>query len=86
MLREPDDFTSLKVVVLPADHARILPTSLESLAGDRAGQPQWRDGLAAMLDCAERHGWVNERGVSRSHRRAVTNVLDYESGETPVTV
>ena len=50
VLREPDDFTSFKVVVREAEHARVPVESLERLAGGRAGDPEGRRGLGKMLD------------------------------------
>ena len=50
VLGEPDDFTSFKVVVREAEHARVPVESLERLAGERAGDPEWRRGLRKMLD------------------------------------
>jgi hypothetical protein len=40
VLEDPDDFTSLKIVVREAEHARVPVESLERLAGDRAGDPE----------------------------------------------
>ena len=66
VLREPDDFTSFKVVVKEAEHARVPVESLQRLAGERAGDPDWRRGLGKMLEYAEEHGWVDDAGV-RAH-------------------
>ena len=66
VLREPDDFTSFKVVVKEAEHARVSLESLELLAGERAGDPEWRRGLGKMLEYAEQRGWVDDGGV-RAH-------------------
>jgi len=66
VLREPDDVTSFKVVVREAEHARVPVESLERLAGERAGDPEWRRGLGKMLEYAEQHGWVDDGGV-RAH-------------------
>ena len=70
VLHEPDDFTSFKVVVREADHARIPVASLEQLAGDRAGDPEWRRGLEKMLDYAQQRGWVDDSGVRAHVERA----------------
>jgi hypothetical protein len=66
VLRDPDDFGSFKVVVLQAEHARVPVESLERLAGERAGDPEWRRGLERMLDYAGQHGWLDDSGV-RAH-------------------
>jgi hypothetical protein len=65
-LGEPDDFTSFKIVVREVEHARVPVDVLEDLAGERAADPAWRQGLKKMLDYAQQHGWVDERGV-RAH-------------------
>ena len=66
VLEDPDDFTSLKIVVREAEHARVPVESLERLAGDRAGDPEWRRGLEKMVAYAEQHGWLEDNGV-RAH-------------------
>lgn len=66
VLQEPDDFTSFKIVVRQAEHARVPVESLEQLAGERAGDPDWRRGLGKMLEYAEQRGWLDESGV-RAH-------------------
>ena len=70
-LNEPDDFTSFKVVVREAEHARVPVDVLEDLAGERAADPEWRRGLEKMLDYARQHGWIDERGV-RAHIERLT--------------
>ena len=65
-LLEPDDFTSFKIVVREAEHARVPVECLEQLAGERAGDPEWRRGLEKMLEYARQHGWLDEDGV-RAH-------------------
>ncbi len=69
-LREPDDFTSFKIVVREAEHARVPVEQLERLAGDRAGDPEWRRGLEKMLEYAEQHGWLDDDGVRAHIERA----------------
>ena len=71
VLREPDDFTSFKVVVRKAEHARVPVESLERLAGERAEDPEWRNGLGKMLEYAEQHGWLDSSGV-RAHIEAAS--------------
>lgn len=65
-LVEPDDFTAFKVVVQDSGHARVPVSTLKELAGDRADDPEWSQGLEKMLAYAEQHGWVNDFGV-RAH-------------------
>jgi hypothetical protein len=65
-LHEPDDFTSFKTTVRPAEHAWIRVESLEQLAGDHAADPEWRRGFGAMLEYAQQHGWV-DGGTVRAH-------------------
>ena len=70
ILREPDDFTSFKIVVREAEHARVPVDELERLAGDRTGDPEWRRGLEKMLEYAETHGWLEHDGVRAHIERA----------------
>lgn len=65
-LREPDDFTSFKIVVRDVEHAMVPVESLEKLAGDRAADPEWRRGLEKMLEYARERGWLDDKGV-RAH-------------------
>ena len=65
-LSEPDDFTSFKIIVREVEQARVPVDVLEDLAGERAADPEWRRGFEKMLDYAQQHGWVDERGV-RAH-------------------
>jgi hypothetical protein len=66
VLHEPENFTEFKMTVRPAEHAWVGVESLEQLAGDRATDPEWRRGLATMLEYAQRHGWV-DGGAVRAH-------------------
>ncbi len=66
VLREPDDFTSFKLIVRQAEHARVPVESLEQLAGDRADDPGWRGRFEKMLEYARQSGWVDE-GAVRAH-------------------
>ena len=66
VLEDADDFTSFKIVVREAEDARVPVESLERLAGDRAGDPEWRRGLGRMLAYAVQHGWLDDTGV-RAH-------------------
>ena len=70
VLEDPDDFASFKIVVREAEHARVPVESLERLAGDRAGDPEWRRGLGKMLEYAEQHSWLDDRGVRAHIERA----------------
>jgi hypothetical protein len=66
VLHQPDDFTTFKVVVRDVEHARVPIALLAELAGDRAGDPEWRRDLEKMLDYARAHGWLDDSGV-RAH-------------------
>jgi hypothetical protein len=66
VLQEPDDFTSFKIVVRQVEQAWVRVDSLERLAGERAGDPEWQRGLGKMLEYAEQRGWLDENGV-RAH-------------------
>jgi hypothetical protein len=64
-MRDPDDFTSLSVVV--PQHVWITRAEFERLAGDRAGDPAWREGFERMLAYAASKGWTDESGAVRAH-------------------
>ena len=49
------------------DHVYVDPASLEELAGERALDVEWVEGLAAMTGYASKHGWVDESGWIRAH-------------------
>lgn len=65
-IREPDDFTSLKAVVVRTTHLWIDPTTLTTLAG-RAEDEGWKAQLARMIDYAASKGWLDEHGRMRAH-------------------
>jgi hypothetical protein len=67
VLQEPDDFTAFDVVVVEPEHAWIAFDALRALAGARAADPAWSEGLRAMVAYADRHGWVREDGAIRAH-------------------
>ena len=50
-----------------ASHVFVEPALIEDLAGERAGDPAWRESLAAMLRFAAEHGWVDAAGRVRAH-------------------
>jgi hypothetical protein len=64
-MRDLDDFTSLRVVV--PQHVWITRAEFERLAGDRATDPAWREGLEKMLAYAASKRWMNEHGAVRAH-------------------
>lgn len=66
VLHDADDFKGFKVVVQAAEHARVPVAVLTQLAGGRADDPEWRNGLAKMLEYAQQHGFLNDRGI-RAH-------------------
>jgi flavin reductase (DIM6/NTAB) family NADH-FMN oxidoreductase RutF len=47
-------------------HVRLALPVLRYLSG-HAGEPQWEDGFAAMIDYAVRAGWVDEQRHVRAH-------------------
>lgn len=59
-------------------HVWLSPSVLRYLSG-HAGDPQWEQGFAAMLDFAQRKGWTNEAGEVRAH-------LSFQSEEALVSV
>lgn len=66
VLHGAEDFRSFKVVVRPMPHTRVPVAVLEQLAGSRADDPEWQNGLAKMLDYARQHGFLDDRGI-RAH-------------------
>lgn len=46
VLHGAEDFRSFKVVVRPMPHTRVPVAVLEQLAGSRADDPEWQNGLA----------------------------------------
>lgn len=64
-------------------HVWLAPAVLRFLSG-HAGQTEWENGFAAMLDYARRHGWVSETGEVRAHlthknEDAVVSVDDFKA-------
>lgn len=47
-------------------HVRLAPSVLRFVSG-HAGEPEWEEGFARMLDYAQRNGWVDEQGQVRAH-------------------
>ena len=66
-LEEPDDFTSLKVVLRGAAHVFISPAELQRLAGNRAADPVWEGRFQEMIQYAAAHGWTDDDGAVRAH-------------------
>ncbi len=67
-LLDPDDFSAFKVLLRGADDAFVAPDALRALAGDRATDPAWNQGLEAMLAYAKGKGWVRDAdGAIQAH-------------------
>jgi len=66
-LHEADDFTAFKVVADLPDHAWVGREALTQLAGPKADDPEWREGLDKMLAYADSKGWTNDAGAIRAH-------------------
>lgn len=81
-LRDPDDFKGFSVRVVgddPAtealgklgraddDHVFVDPAVLLRLAGERAGEAEWRQSYDEMVAFAVKHGWVDDDGFIRAH-------------------
>lgn len=49
------------------EHVFVEPARLLELAGERAEDPEWRAGLAAMTAFAAEQGWVDDEGRIRAH-------------------
>jgi hypothetical protein len=65
-IHEADDFTQFKVLMIETEHAYVAISEIERLAGDRAGDSDWRRGLQKMVEYAEGAGWLDDRGI-RAH-------------------
>lgn len=50
-----------------AGHAHITRRGIETLAGPRAADAEWRRSLDAMIDYANGKGWVDTDGGVRAH-------------------
>lgn len=48
------------------EHVRLNPSVLRFLSG-HAGQAEWEANFSAMLDYAQRKGWLDEQGRVRAH-------------------
>lgn len=64
-------------------HVWISPSVLRYLSG-HAGDPEWEQGFAAMLDFARRKGWTNDDGNVRAHltvqqEEALVSVEDFKA-------
>lgn len=66
-LGDPSDFRSLKAVATKTSHIWVTREEITKLAGERATDPSWRQGLDEMFDYARAHGWVNDDGAVRAH-------------------
>jgi hypothetical protein len=49
------------------DHVYIAISAVEALANGRAREENWAASLRAMVDAAQRHGWVAPDGPIRAH-------------------
>lgn len=65
-LREPDNFTTLKAVVVTPSHVWIDPATLAELSG-RSEDENWCDRLTQMVTYADSNGWTDEHGRLRAH-------------------
>jgi hypothetical protein len=65
VLRDPDDFTTLRAVLVVPSHLWLDPDTITELASpvDEA----WRAQLAQMLAYAGSKGWRDEQGRVRAH-------------------
>lgn len=65
-LRDSNDFTSLKAVVVTPSHLWLDPAALTELA-DRTEDEAWQAQLARMVGYAESKGWCDKHGRVRAH-------------------
>lgn len=73
-LIDPENFKEFSVDVKSADHAWVEQSTLESLAGQLAQEPDWQQGLKGMLKYAASQGWVASNGAIRAHITHQENV------------
>jgi hypothetical protein len=66
-LREADDFTRFSVTASSVAETHVARDVLESLAGKRASDPDWRRELQGMLDYAQGKGWIRGDGAIQAH-------------------
>ena len=66
VLHDASNFKGFKIVVHAAEHARVPVEVLKQLAGARADDLEWGNGLAQMLEYAQQHGFLGDRGI-RGH-------------------
>jgi hypothetical protein len=57
-LREADDMQGFSVSVNRPEHTFVDREQLLAVAADRARDPQWQEGLEAMLAYADSKGWI----------------------------
>lgn len=82
VLREPEDFSTLKVRCrgtgdlgsaiapygeLSGDNVYLSREGVERLAGSYTAHAEWRDSLDAMIAYAVAHGWVDANGRVQAH-------------------
>jgi hypothetical protein len=66
-LRDPDDFSSFKVVIDQPEHVFVTAEDLAAMAG-RGDDPAWREQLNGMLEYARSKGFTREAdGAIRAH-------------------
>jgi len=67
-LLDAGDMKGFSVRVLPASHTFVDRSALLEMAGERAGDPEWRIEFDAMVAYAQSRGWVREAdGAIRAH-------------------
>jgi hypothetical protein len=67
-LRDPEDFSSFKVVVDQPEHVFVTVDDLARMAGARADDPAWREQLDGMLGYARSKGWTRDAdGAIQAH-------------------
>jgi hypothetical protein len=72
VLKEPDDFKRFDIVIPNVENAYVSPEELRRLAGRRAEDEEWRQGLEQMISFAKSHGWVADDGSIQAHIKRET--------------
>ena len=66
-LSDADNFADFAITARRPQTASVSRQTLEALAGDRAGDPEWQRQLDAMIAYARSRGWIGDDGAIQGH-------------------
>ena len=66
-LIDADNFAGFAITARRAQTASVPRATLETLAGDRAGDPEWQRQLDAMVAYARSRDWIGADGAIQAH-------------------